>query len=133
MAGFGCSRGDHFDAYCVGIHAVKTGNQFAALQPTGQGLEAEFGTSGTDAGRGESLRMGHGRQYKGDEFLKQIKFWGVAPSFTFVAERFDRTLKEQVIHGRIYKYIEEIRLAVTEFKDRYNRHWRLEKLGFMPP
>ncbi len=30
---------DHFDAYCVGIHAVKTGNRFASLQPSAQGLK----------------------------------------------------------------------------------------------
>ncbi len=29
--------------------------------------------------------------------------------------------------------LEVVRAAVTEFKDRYNRHWRLEKLGFMSP
>ncbi|MEX3527272.1 MAG: hypothetical protein VB143_08415, partial [Burkholderia sp.] len=29
--------------------------------------------------------------------------------------------------------LEEVRAAVVEFKDRYNRHWRLEKLGFMSP
>ncbi|MCK7501150.1 MAG: hypothetical protein MZW92_71765 [Comamonadaceae bacterium] len=28
---------DHFDACCVGIHAVKTGNRFAALQPIAPG------------------------------------------------------------------------------------------------
>lgn len=33
---------DHFDACCVGIHVVKTGNRFAALQPIAQGLQAEF-------------------------------------------------------------------------------------------
>jgi len=32
---------DHCDAYCVGIHAVKIGNRFAALQPIVQGLLAE--------------------------------------------------------------------------------------------
>ena len=31
---------DHFDACCVGIHAVKTGNRFAALQPIAQGAPA---------------------------------------------------------------------------------------------
>jgi transposase InsO family protein len=36
-----------------------------------------------------------------------------------VAERFNRTLKEQAIHGRIFRNL--------------NRHWRLEKLGFMSP
>jgi putative transposase len=132
---------DHCDAYCVGVHAVKIGNRFAALQPIAQGLQAEFGTTGAEAGRGLTLRLDHGTQYTADDFLNQIKFWGVAPSFAFVAEpqtngvaeRFNRTLKEQVIHGRIFKNVEEVRAAVTAFKDLYNRHWRLEKLGFMSP
>ena len=46
----------------------------------------------------------------------QIRFWGVAPSFAFVAEpetngvieRFFRTFKEQVVHGRIYQTIDEV-------------------------
>jgi putative transposase len=132
---------DHFDACCVGIHAVKTGNRFAALQPIAQGLQAEFGATGAEAGRGLTLRMDHGTQYTADDFLNQVRFWGIAPSFAFVAEpqtngvaeRFNRTLKEQVIHGRIFRNLEEVRKAVSEFKDRYNRHWRLEKLGFMSP
>ncbi|WP_424894616.1 integrase core domain-containing protein [Tepidimonas sp. HKU79] len=67
--------------------------------------------------------------------------WGIDKSFAFVAEpqtngvaeRFNRTLKEQAIHGRIFRNLEAVRQAVTEFRDRYNRHWRLEKLGFMSP
>ncbi len=132
---------DHFDACCIGIHAVKIGDRFAALQPIAQGLLTEFGATGADAGRGLALRMDHGTQYTADDFLNQVKFWGVAPSFAFlaepqtngVAERFNRTLKEQVIHGRIFLNVEEVRVAVTEFKDRYNHHWRLEKPGFMSP
>jgi len=132
---------DHFDACCVGIHAVKTGNRFAALQPIAQGLQTEFGATGAEAGRGLTLRMDHGTQYTADDFLNQIRFWGFAPSFAFVAEpqtngvaeRFNRTLKEQVIHGHVFRNLEEVRNAVTAFKERYNRHWRLEKLGFMSP
>jgi transposase InsO family protein len=132
---------DHFDACCAGIHAVKTGNRFAALQPIAQGLKTEFGATGADAGRSLTLRMDHGTQYTADDFLNQVKFWGIAPSFAFiaepqtngVAEHFNRTLKEQTIHGRIFKNVGEVRVAVTEFKNRYNRHWRLEKLGFMAP
>ena len=132
---------DHFDASCVGIHAVKIGNRFAALQPIAQGLQSEFGATGADAGRGLALRMDNGTQYTADDFLNQVKFWGIAPSFAFVAEpqtngvaeRFNRTLKEQAIHGRVFRNVEEVRVAVTEFKERYNRHWRLEKLGFMSP
>jgi len=132
---------DHFDACCVGLHTVKTGNRFAALQPIAQGLKTEFGATDAEAGRGLALRMDHGTQYTADDFLNQIKFWGIAPSFAFVAEpqtngvaeRFNRTLKEQAIHGRIFKNVEEVRAAVNAFKDLYNRHWRLEKLGFMSP
>jgi putative transposase len=132
---------DHFDACCVGIHAVKIGNRFAALQPIAQGLRTEFGATGAQAGRGLTLRMDHGTQYTADDFLNQVRFWGIAPSFAFVAEpetngvaeRFNRTLKEQAIYGRVFKNVEEVRAAVTAFKDLYNQHWRLEKLGFMSP
>lgn len=132
---------DHFDACCVGIHVAKIGSRFAALQPISQGLLAEFGTTGADAGRGLTLRMDNGTQYTAEDFLNQVKFWGIAPSFAFVAqpqtngvaERFNRTLKEQVIHGRVFKNVEAVRAAVSAFRDHYNRHWRLEKLGFMSP
>jgi len=50
-----------------------------------------------------------------------------------VAERFNRRLKEQVIHGSLFRNLEEVRAAVTAFRDRYNRHWRLEKLGLISP
>jgi transposase InsO family protein len=132
---------DHYDAFCVGIHAGRIGNRFAALQPIAQGLKAEFGATGADAGRGLILRMDNGTQYTADDFLNQVKFWGITPSFAFVAEpqtngvaeRFNRTLKEQVIQARLFRNLEEVRAAVTAFKERYNRHWRLEKLGFMSP
>ena len=50
-----------------------------------------------------------------------------------VAERFNRTLKEQVIHGRVFKNLEELRRAVAAFVERYNNQWRVEKLGFRTP
>ncbi|WP_144022060.1 integrase core domain-containing protein, partial [Caballeronia sordidicola] len=113
----------------------------AALEPISQGLRSEFGAIGAEAGRGLMLRMDHGSQYTSDDFRNQLKFWGVTASFAFVAEpqtngvaeRFNRTLKEQAIHGHIFKNVEEVRAAAIAFKDRYNRHWRLEKLGFMSP
>ena len=140
-AGSGFSAVDHFDACCVGIHAVKVGNRCAALQPIAQGLPVEFGDTGAKAGKGLRLRMDHGTPYTADDFLKQIECWGIDQSFAFVAEpqthgvaeRFNRTLKEQAIQGRIFRNLEEVRQAVTEFRERDNGHWRLEKLGFMSP
>jgi transposase InsO family protein len=132
---------DHCHAECVGWHVTKVGDRFAGLEPIAQGLALYFGGTHAQAGRGLALRMDHGTQYMADHFLNQVKFWGIAPSFAFVAqpqtngvaERFNRTLKEQAIYGRVFRNIEEVRRAVAEFVERYNTHWRLEKLDFKTP
>ena len=104
-------------------------------------LKSIFGSTAADAARGLQLRMDHGSQYISDHFLNQVRFWGIAPSFAFVeepqtngvAERFNRTLKEQAINGRIFKNLEEVRQAVAAFVGRYNAEWLIEKLGFVRP
>ena len=81
------------------------------------GLAGLYGSTAAGAARGLALRMDHGSQYLSDHFTNQIKFWGIQPSYAFVAEpqtngvaeRFNRTLKEQIIHGRIYRNIAELR------------------------
>lgn len=132
---------EHWNAECVGWHVAKTGDRFAALQPLSMALTQRFGSVAAGVARGLTLRMDNGSQYLSDHFQNQIKFWGMAPSFAFVSqpqtngvvERFNKTLKEQVVYGRIYRNIEELRLAVTAFMERYNRHWLVEKLGFKSP
>lgn len=132
---------EHWNAECVGWHIAKTGDRFAALQPLSMALQQRFGSVGAGIARGLTLRMDNGSQYLSEHFQNQIKFWGIAPSFAFVsqpqtngvAERFNKTLKEQVIYGRTYRNIEELRVAVTAFMERYNQHWLVEKLGFRSP
>ena len=90
---------------------------------------------------GWRFRMDHGRQYRSDHGLKQIRYWGVHPSFGCVeapatnggAERWNRTLKEQAIHGRIVQHLEAVRAAVANCVERYNQTWRLETLGYHTP
>ena len=48
-------------------------------------------------------------------------------------ERFNRTLKEQIIHGKTYRNRAELAAAVTAFVTTYNREWRLEKLRYQSP
>jgi len=87
------------------------------------------------------LRMDNGTQYLSDHFQNQTKFWAIRPSFAFieqpqtngVAERFFRTLKEQIVYGRVYQTVEELRVAVDKFVELYNREWRIEWLGFISP
>lgn len=132
---------EHWSAECVGWHVTKVGDRFAALEPIAMGLTHLFGSVEAEVARGLALRMDHGTQYLSDHFLNQIKFWGIHPSFAFVAEpetngvaeRFNRTLKEQIIHGRIYRNVEELRAAVRRFVELYNRQWRIEKRGYLSP
>jgi transposase InsO family protein len=94
-----------------------------------------------DVARGLVLRMDHGSQYLSDHFVNQVRFWGVKPCFAFVeqpqtngvVERFNRTLKEQAIFGKVLRNIEDVRRAVGKFVEDYNDQWRIEKSGFVSP
>jgi len=70
-----------------------------------------------------------------------VRFWGLEASYAFieqpqtngVAERFFKTLKEQIIHGRIYRTVAELRAAVEAFVELYNEQWLPEKNGYLSP
>ena len=55
------------------------------------------------------------------------------PEGNGVAERFIRTLKEQLLWVRTFDTVEELRLALLEFKERYNRQWLCERHGHHTP
>lgn len=132
---------EHWNAECVGWHVTKTGNRFSALQPISMGLIKHYGSVQASVARGLTLRMDNGSQYLSEHFQNQIKFWGIAPSFAFVrepetngvVERFNRTLKEQVIYGRTFRTIEEVRAAMAVFVGNYNKLWQVEKMNFKSP
>lgn len=132
---------DHFNSECLGWHVCKYGNRHAALQPVATGVQAIFGSVEKGVAQGLALRMDHGCQYTSDDFLKQLKFWGIEPSFAYVAqpetngvaERFVRTLKEQAVYGRIFRNIEELRQAIADFVERYNNDWMLERHDYLSP
>jgi putative transposase len=76
-----------------------------------------------------------------EDFQTQIKAWGMTPSYAFVGqpetngviERFFRTLKEQVVHGRVFDTLEDVRDAVRAFIARYNADWLVEKNRYLSP
>jgi len=132
---------DHYSCEVVGSHVCKRGDRCAALQPVVQGLAKHFGGIEAEVGRGLSLRMDNGSQYVSEHLRNQVRFWGVEASYAFiqqpqtngVAERFFRTLKEQIVYGRIYRTVVELREAVETFIDLHNECWLPEKNGFMSP
>jgi len=132
---------DHASADCVGIHAVKRANRFEALEPIRQGVKEHFGAFRKDASVGLKIRHDHGSQFMSDHFQKEIRFLGMESSPAFVRqpegngciERFFRTLKEQLLWVRHFQDLDELQQALHEFRDRYNREWLIERLGFQSP
>jgi len=48
-------------------------------------------------------------------------------------ERFIRTLKENLLWVQTFETVEELRLALLEFKKNYNEKWIIERLGYKTP
>lgn len=126
---------DHCSAECVGIHASKAQNRFEALEPIRQGVRHSFGAIGKGVAPGLSLRHDHGSQYMSHDFQKEIKWLGIKSSPAFVrmpecngcAERFIRTLKENLLWVKHFKTVEELQIALQEFKDTYNEKWLIQR------
>ena len=119
----------------------KSGSRFEALEPIRQGVRERFGAIGKGVAHGLRLRHDHGSNYLADDFQQEVAFFGIesSPSFvrepkaTAVAERFISTLKENVLWVRSFDTIEELRLALLEFKRTYNEHWMLERYDYRSP
>jgi putative transposase len=50
-----------------------------------------------------------------------------------VAERFNRTLKEQVIHGQVFQNPEKVRKGGQALCEQLHPEWPVEKNGFLSP
>jgi len=132
---------EHWNAELVGWHVDKRGTRHAALQAMSMAVRQQFGHLGRDAARGLALRHDHGSAFMAEDFGNQIRAWGALPSYAFVGqpetngviERFFRTFKEQVVHGRIFQTIDDFRDAVRDFVARYNAEWLIEKNGHLSP
>ena len=132
---------EHWNAECLGWHVTKKGDRYAAIEALTQAVENVFENTTQGIARGLKLRVDHGSQFMSDGFINQTQYWGIGISKGFVKEpetngvieRFHRTFKEQIVHGRQYHSLEDFRRAVSEFIQKYNEHWLLEKLNFYSP
>ena len=132
---------DHCNSECIGIHADKSANRFQALEPVRQGVRQHFAAIGKDVAAGLKLRHDHGSNYMSHDFQTEIAFLGIEASPSFVrepegngvAERFIRTLKENLLWVRHFETIEELRLALLDFADWYNTHWLVARHGHRTP
>lgn len=132
---------DHRTSECVGLHAAKRGDRFEALEPPRQGVREHFGGFDRDIARGLAIRHDHGCAYMSDDFQRELSFLGMDSSPSFVrepegngcAERFVRTLKEQLLWVRTFATVAEVVEALGEFKRTYNERWLIGRHGHKPP
>ena len=132
---------DHCSAECVGIHAHARATRFEALEPIRQAVRQHFGGFAQGIAKGLAVRHDHGSQYMSDHFQKELTFLGIDSSPAFVrapegngcAERFIRTLKENLLWVQTFNTIEELRQALLTFRKTYNTTWLIERHGFISP
>jgi hypothetical protein len=76
-----------------------------------------------------------------DAFQNELNFLGIESSPAFVrapegngcAERFIRTLKENLLWVQTFDTIEQLRRALLTFRETYNATWLIERHGFIAP
>ena len=74
-------------------------------------------------------------------FQDELAFLGAGSSPTFVrgpegngcAERFIRTLKENLLWVQTFDTVEQLRLALLDFRETYNTTWLIQRLGYRTP
>jgi len=132
---------EHWNAECMGWTLVKKGDRFAAIEALRSAVKNEYGDLKKEIARGLKVRPDHGSPFTSEAFRSQSRYWGISLNYSLVrepetngvVERFHRTFKEQIIHGRIYRNIDELYLAVKCFIETYNEEWLLEKLDYQSP
>ena len=132
---------DHCSAECVGAHASRRADRFEALEPVRQAVRERFGAFAKGVAAGLALRHDHGSRYVSHDFQAESRFLGITSSPAFVrepegngcAERFIRTLKENLLWVRPFATVEELRLALQAFKELYNRTWIIARHGYQTP
>jgi putative transposase len=132
---------DHCSAECVGIHAHARATRFEALEPIRQGVRQHFGAFAKGIARGLSVRHFTdrntcpitSRRKSRSSGWKARRRSSARSRENGCAERFIRTLKENLLWLRTFETIEELRQALLDFKETYNTTWLIERHGFISP
>lgn len=132
---------DHCTTECLGIHAARRGTRFEALEPLKQSIRESFGEYREGVAVGLELRHDHGSAFISDVYQAELKFLGITSSPSYVrepegngcAERFIRTLKEQLLWLQRFATIAELETALQAFRERYNREWLVQRHGYRTP
>ena len=132
---------EHANSEVVGIHASRSANRFEALEPVRQGVHRCFGAIAPGVARGLKLRHDHGSNYMSGDFQDEIECLGIEASPSFVrepegngvAERFIRTLKENLLWVRPSTPSKSCEPRSSSSPTRYNETWLVARHGYRTP
>ena len=132
---------DHCTGECLGVRAALRGTRFEAIECVREAIWATKRHYDIGIAAGVALRHDHGSQFISHAFQDELKSTGITSSPSFVrqpegngcAERFIRTLKEQLIWLRRFGTVEELNQALRDFAHRFNNHWIMGRLGYRTP
>ncbi|MGH7759477.1 MAG: IS3 family transposase [Candidatus Dormibacteria bacterium] len=132
---------DHCTQECIGIHAALRGTRFEALEPIRQGIRERYGVYQEKMAQGLLLRHDNGSQYCSRYFQDELRFLGIESSPAYVrepegngvVERFNRTVKEQLLWVQRFDTVAELLDALHLFKQRYNQCWLVAKHNYSTP
>lgn len=132
---------DHCTSECIGIHAARHGTRYEALEPIRQGIRGHFPAYAEGVAAGLAVRHDHGSQFMSDYYQGELRWLGIESSPAFVrepegngcAERFVRTLKEQLLWLQHFATIDELLTALHGFRLRYNSEWLVQRHGHRTP
>jgi putative transposase len=134
---------DHYNSEIKGCHVSQRATAKDAMEAIRNAVRNEFGQVSRNICKAHSLklRVDHGSQFDAKEFEREIQFLGIEKSSAFVRspqsngviERFHRTAQEQILHIHSIRQLEEAKIKITEFVNKYNQKWLLHRLGLKSP
>ena len=132
---------DHCTQECIGIHSALPGTRFEALELIRQGIREHYGSYASQVASGLVLSHDKGSQYTSGYFQQELRFLWIESSPAYVrepegngvAERFIRTLKEQLLWVQHFGTVAELERGLQVFKQRYNEQWLVSKHDYRTP
>lgn len=119
---------DHCTLEGIGLQAATRATRVEALEPIRQGVRRSFGPVAAGLASGVLVRHDQGSQAMSEDFQAELRFLGMmsspacvrAPEGNGVAERFIRTLKEQLRWVQTFRTVEDLRVALQAWLVTYN-------------
>jgi putative transposase len=126
---------------CVGPHAAAAGTRFEPLEPVRPGVLRHCGAIGRGVAHGLALRHDQDSNDMSRDFQHEIRCLGLESSPAFVrepegngvAERFIRSLQENVLWVHSFDTIDELRGALPDFIAPYNATGLVARHGYRTP